>query len=149
MSIVSMIRTTYIHLSCNIHSRGSAHVSCCYHKIVIYIDKNTLCNKEKVTVSVMVFNATFDQIFQAYRWWRKTEYSEKTTDLSQVYNIMLYRVHHTWAGFELTTLVVMGTDCRCTCILNSPTHTITTTTALEGKEFKYIYINIAPKLKQK
>jgi hypothetical protein len=46
-------------------------------------------------------------IFQLYgggqfNWWRKPDYPEKTTDLS--------RVHLAWAGFELTTLVVIGTD---------------------------------------
>ena len=37
----------------------------------------------------MVFNATFNNIFQLYRgdqfhWWKKPVYPEKTTDLSQV-----------------------------------------------------------------
>jgi hypothetical protein len=41
----------------------------------------------------------------------------ETTDMShvtdQLYQIMLYRIHVTppGAGFELTTLVVIGTDC--------------------------------------
>jgi hypothetical protein len=39
---------------------------------------------------------------------------------------MLYREHLAWAGFELTTLVVIGIDCIGS--YKSNYHTITTTT---------------------
>jgi hypothetical protein len=64
-----------------------------------------------------------------FYWWRKQEYSEKTTNLSQVTDKIItkccIKYISPWTGFELT-LVVIGIDCIDSCKFNY--HMITTTT---------------------
>ena len=69
-------------------------------------------------------------IFQLYRsgkfyWWRMLEYQEKPIDLldivDKLYHKLLYQVQMytlPWVRFEITTLVVIGTDCIGSCKSN-------------------------------
>jgi len=81
-------------------------------------------------VRVMVFNGTFNNIsiisWRQFYWWRKPEYTEKTTNLSQDTDKRCFQYTSPWAGFELTILVVIGTDYIGSCKSNY--HMITTTT---------------------
>ena len=91
---------------------------------------------KRLGLGFMLFNATFNYTSVIYRggqfyWWRRGNRSipGESRRLPQVteklYHIMLCTSN--WAGFELTTSVVIGTDCVDSCKTNY--HTITTTTA--------------------
>ena len=87
--------------------------------------KNVSCFKKDLFVWWCLM--PLSTIFQLYRgcqfyWWRKLEDAEKTTDMSQVTD----KFYH-WSRYELTTSVVIGTECISSCKSNY--HTITATTA--------------------
>ena len=60
----------------------------------------------------MVFNATFNNI--SVMSWRSVLIVKETADLSQVTQYCIEYIS-SWTGFELTTLVVIGTDCTGSC----------------------------------
>jgi hypothetical protein len=80
----------------------------------------------------MVFNVTFNNI--SVISWLSVLLVEETrvpgenhrrpASSQTKHHIILYRVHLAWAGFELTALVVIGTDCMGHSKSNY--HTITT-----------------------
>ena len=105
-------------------------------------------------VGYKVFNATFNNISVISGWSvllvEKTRLPRKTTDrqvTDKLYQIMLYT--SPWAVFELTTSVVIGTNCIGSCKSNY--HTITAATAfkrfdrsvhsLTASEQYFIYIH--------
>jgi hypothetical protein len=85
-----------------------------HHDITELLLKVELNNKTNIIISSHQIERT--ETFKNRQIYDMTsaEYAEKTTDLSQVtdklYHIVLSRVSLVIAGFELTTLVLIGND---------------------------------------
>jgi len=81
----------------------------------------------------MVLNATFNNI-SVISWWSVLLVGETREPVTSHWQTWSHNVVHlAWAWFELTTLVVVGTDCIGSCESNY--HMITATTAPERWAF--------------
>ena len=114
-----------------IQNKGNNKITEQSYKVKVKTHKYINRQNQSTTVKLWLIGLWcwrhFQQYFSQFYWWRIPEYPEKITDRSQVtdklYHIMVYRVHLAWAGFELTTLVVISTDCISGCKYNYHTST--------------------------
>ena len=77
---------------------------------------NAIQRRVRVRIRVVVLNATFNNI--SVISWRSVLLVDETGEnrrpvADKLYHIMFYRVHLTWVGSGLTTLVVICTNILC------------------------------------
>ena len=127
----SVIGKTIIRLNTRLQIEPVTLFKTCYCIGVTFIccsdlENSTLFINILLDWCLMVFNATFNNISviseRRVLLVEKTEDPEKTTDLPQVTD----KHYSPWSRFELTTSVVIDTDCISSCKSNY--HVITATT---------------------
>ena len=129
-------------------------IKCCFYTQYGCIEKNIL----QQLISSQTpdrFSKLLCSMAVAYYWQRKSENSEKTSDLPQVtdklYHIVLYRVNLAWVGFELTMLVVLSTDCTGSYKPNYHMNMTTTAPSLFGRileiymDFFFFQLSVMPR----
>jgi hypothetical protein len=97
------------YLSCPVLRKESTEWELLHDKLMLSCMHFVIFNSVRGWLWFMGLNTTYNNIsvisWQSVYLWRKTE---KTTD--KLYLILLYWMHLAWEGFELTTLVVIGTS---------------------------------------
>ena len=83
-------------------------------EILLKVALNTITLTHNATMFYL-YPPTYNSISAtSISWWSDLLVAERTYQfqITDRFNLVrLYRVHLVWAGFELTTLVVIGTDC--------------------------------------
>jgi len=111
------------------NDKGQNHRMICIYWIILYDHIFVILIKKKyentsLFLWVMVFNTTFSNIMAisfisgGYQREGPWENHRHVASNSQIYYIMLYQVFLTMNGIQITTLMVIGTDCIGSCKSN-------------------------------